>query len=324
MSENVAHALSGALGGIGAMIVTYPLITLSTRAQVEVKKVHASQLEAVRRILEREGISGLYTGLQSALFGIGVTNGVYYYFYELSKELLEKARKLPGKGGLTTAESMLAGMLAGSATVIVTNPIWVVNTRVTARKEEVEANPNAAARPAEVKKPLGTLATLKSLIAEEGVSALWAGVAPALILVINPVIQYTIFEQLKNMIERGRKLTAWDAFLLGALGKLVATGSTYPYITLKARMQLRQSASVEGDRYTSMLGGLRKIMRDEGVPGLYKGIEAKLLQSVLTAALLFGFKERLFLEAQRILRHLPGRAPQVIASAASVTAAAKP
>lgn len=39
MSENVAHALSGAGGGMLAMVVTYPLITLSTRAQVEVKKV---------------------------------------------------------------------------------------------------------------------------------------------------------------------------------------------------------------------------------------------------------------------------------------------
>ena len=284
--------------------------------------MHASQLEAVRRILEREGITGLYTGLQSALFGIGVTNGVYYYFYELSKELLEKARKSGAKGGLTTAESMLAGMLAGSATVIATNPIWVVNTRVTARKEEVESNPSAPARPAEVKKPLGTIGTLMSLINEEGIGALWAGVAPALILVINPIIQYTIFEQLKNVIERGRKLTAWDAFVLGAIGKLVATGSTYPYITLKARMQLRQSGG-SGERYDSMLGGLRKIMRDEGLGGLYKGIGPKIVQSVLTAALLFGFKERLFLEAQRILRNLPGRTNQVVAAAAVTAAAAK-
>lgn len=86
-------------------------------------KVHASTFEAVEKILEKEGLSGLYTGLRSALFGIGVTNGVYYYFYEAVKDLLEKARS--GRPGpLTTAESMLAGMLAGSATVLATNPIW--------------------------------------------------------------------------------------------------------------------------------------------------------------------------------------------------------
>lgn len=36
-------------------------------------------LDAVKRIVEREGVSGLFSGLNSALFGITVTNFVYYY-----------------------------------------------------------------------------------------------------------------------------------------------------------------------------------------------------------------------------------------------------
>lgn len=277
--------------------------------------MHTTTIDAVKLILEKEGLSGLYTGLQSALFGIGVTNGVYYYFYEAVKELLEKARTKAGP--LTTGESMLAGLLAGSATVFATNPIWVVNTRVTARKDEVESNPNTATKLAP-KAPLGgTLQTLLSLVREEGVGALWAGVAPALVLVINPIIQYTIFEQLKNTIERRRKLTAYDAFLLGALGKLVATGSTYPYITLKARMQLRQRGT---EQYT-FLSGFTKILRDEGVSGLYKGIGPKILQSVLTAALLFAFKEQLFAQSQALLKALPARRGVMVSAPA---AAARP
>ena len=57
----------------------YPLITLSTRSQVEKRKAHTGTLNAVKRIVDREGISGLYAGLESALFGITVTNFVYYY-----------------------------------------------------------------------------------------------------------------------------------------------------------------------------------------------------------------------------------------------------
>lgn len=57
----------------------YPLITLSTRAQVESKKSKSTVAEAVKRIVDREGVSGLYAGLGSALFGISVTNFVYYY-----------------------------------------------------------------------------------------------------------------------------------------------------------------------------------------------------------------------------------------------------
>jgi hypothetical protein len=57
----------------------YPLITLSTRAQVESSRAETSTLDAARRIIKREGIVGLYAGLDSALLGIGVTNFVYYY-----------------------------------------------------------------------------------------------------------------------------------------------------------------------------------------------------------------------------------------------------
>ena len=62
----------------------YPLITLSTRAQVESKRAQSSTYDAARRIIQQEGIAGLYSGLDSALFGITVTNFVYYYcmFFE--------------------------------------------------------------------------------------------------------------------------------------------------------------------------------------------------------------------------------------------------
>jgi hypothetical protein len=55
--------------------VTYPLITLSTRAQVDSKGEHGSFISALHKILQKEGIPGLYSGLKSALFGIGITNG---------------------------------------------------------------------------------------------------------------------------------------------------------------------------------------------------------------------------------------------------------
>jgi adenine nucleotide transporter 17 len=67
-------------------------------------------------------------------------------------------------------------------------------------------------------------------------SALWRGIGPALVLVINPVIQYTAFEQLKNRLLARRTnklraagaataaavatLTDWDFLILGAISKL--------------------------------------------------------------------------------------------------------
>jgi adenine nucleotide transporter 17 len=288
-NDNVAHALAGAGGGLLSMILTYPLITLSTRAQVESKKAESKFIEAVQKIIAREGVSGLYSGINSALFGISVTNFVYYYWYEWTRAFFEKAAHKAGRASmkLTTVESMIAGALAGSATVIITNPIWVVNTRVTTRKQDNETDIEGGVRPA--KRP-STIGTLMSLLKNEGPQALFAGVVPALVLVINPILQYTLFEQMKNTVEQKRKVTPTIAFFLGALGKLFATSVTYPYITVKSQMHV----AAHSDKKEGMFQALNRVVREEGYAGLYKGIGPKVTQSVLTAALLFAFKDVLY------------------------------
>jgi len=187
---------------------------------------------------------------------------------------------------------MAAGALAGSATVLLTNPIWVVNTRMTARSKDEASLPTVEGDEAAVQKPRapGTISTFMKIVREDGFLRLFAGVLPALVLVINPILQYTIFEQLKQMLEKRRKVTATDSFLLGALGKLAATSITYPYITVKSRAHV---ASGEGSR-EGMTASLRRIVKEEGVGGLYGGISAKVTQSVLTAAFLFAFKDVLY------------------------------
>ncbi|KAI4153918.1 MAG: hypothetical protein LQ340_002016 [Diploschistes diacapsis] len=315
--DNIAHALAGAGGGLLSMTLTYPLITLSTRAQVESKRAHTSTLDAVRHIIQREGFSGLYSGLESALFGISVTNFVYYYWYEWTRSFFERAAQRTGRASkkLTALESMIAGAIAGSATVVATNPIWVVNTRMTARQSSTSSPPDEESLPgssAPRKRSPSTLDTLRALLRDEGFGALFAGVLPALVLVINPILQYTIFEQLKNALERRRKTTsvgARDAFLLGALGKLAATGLTYPYITVKSRAHVAKKDGGEKGQEgggsgsgKGLLEGLRKVVREEGWGGLYGGVGPKLTQSVLTAAFLFAFKDALYEASVRARR----------------------
>ncbi|KAI8148277.1 mitochondrial carrier domain-containing protein [Fennellomyces sp. T-0311] len=284
MSDNVAHALSGAGGGIVSMALTYPLVSISSRLQVQKndasKDAYKNTLDAFFKILAKEGPRGLYSGLSSGVFGIAVTNGVYYYCYEAVKSVFEKAK---GQGKpMSTGESMLAGAIAGSAVVFATHPIWTVNTRITVRK--------GADGDDKTKKP-NALAVGAKILKDEGLAGLYSGVMAALVLVINPIIQYTVFEQVKNKISKMKELSNFDFFLLGAFSKLCATGITYPYIVIKSRMQVSQNSE---ERYTSIWDGFKKIIANEGVGGLYKGISSKIVQSVLTAAFLFMAKEMLF------------------------------
>lgn len=302
------------------MVLTYPLITLSTRAQVESKRAETPFLAAVRQIVAREGVAGLYAGLDSAVFGISVTNFVYYYWYEWTRGSFETAAIRAGRASkkLTTIEAIIAGAIAGSATVILTNPIWVVNTRMTTRKGQVEKEKegkdlqasstevassstsssatavSSSFAPESKKKPT-TISTLMALLRDEGPQALFRGVVPALVLVINPILQYTLFEQLKNAYERRRKhnVPPSVAFFLGAIGKLFATSITYPYITVKSQMHVADDEG-QGRKREGMTAAIRRVVREEGYAGLYKGIGPKVTQSVLTAAFLFAFKDVLY------------------------------
>jgi len=319
MSDSLVHAVSGAAGGCVAMAVTYPLINVSTRAQVETKNnPNESTRHAVTKIIKREGFSGLYDGLSSSLLGIAVTNGIYYLFFEESRSILLKAKN-NSKATLSTLESMLAGAIAGSATSIISNPIWVVNTRQTVRSTLIESDqeaPEGTSTKKVVVKKLGFLETVLQILKTDGPGAFFGGLGPALILVINPIIQYTLFEQMKNALVIRRALAInpkkgntvatpplsdIDYFILGALSKLIATGVTYPYLTVKSRMQAGQA---EGKRYKSAWDGLQTIIKKEGFEGLYRGVGPKLAQSMLTAALLFASKERIYTVTKKALVNL--------------------
>jgi solute carrier family 25 (peroxisomal adenine nucleotide transporter), member 17 len=94
--------------------------------------------------------------------------------------------------------------------------------------------------PSEPKKVVtkqGFFETVQRILANDGASAFWRGIGPALVLVVNPVLQYTVFEQLKNVLITKRTaqmraagiatavavLTDRDYFLLGAISKLGET-----------------------------------------------------------------------------------------------------
>jgi adenine nucleotide transporter 17 len=134
---------------------------------------------------------------------------------------------------------------------------------MTARKSHSE-DTLPGSKPA---KSLSTLQTFLRILNEEGLAGLFAGVGPALVLVANPILQYTIFEQLKYRVEKRRRVTPTDSFYLGAVGKLMATSITYPYITVKSRMHVAGKDGPKDDMITSF----KKIVDKEGVKGLYGG-----------------------------------------------------
>eukprot|EP01117_Protostelium_nocturnum_P010129 TRINITY_DN3614_c0_g1_i1.p1 TRINITY_DN3614_c0_g1~~TRINITY_DN3614_c0_g1_i1.p1 ORF type:complete len:349 (-),score=92.22 TRINITY_DN3614_c0_g1_i1:37-960(-) len=276
-NDPFVHALAGIVGSIGAFGLTYPLITISLNMQAKEKeggKKRNSTFELISEILKEKGWKGLYSGLQSGMIGIIATSGIYYYSYESFRLAIEKRRG----DKMNDLESLLIAAAAGSITALCTCPIWVVNLRLSLLEKQGEA------------KNKSMFQTAKSIVKEEGVSSLWKGIVPALILTLNPTIQYASFEKLKNMYAKNGRPSMSQSFFMAAIAKVVATVVTYPYILLKSRLQQKLDGK---DVYSGTTDAIQKIARDEGLLGFYRGIESKIVQSVLNSAFTFMFKEQM-------------------------------
>lgn len=273
-----AHALAGAGGGAISLGLTYPLYTIVTKLQV--RSNYGGPIDTFLHVLREEGWTSLYAGLTPALIGNAYAQGVYYYWYAFFRSLAE------GKGAtkrpVGTLLSLIIGALAGAITVVFTNPFWVVTTRLqTGRETTKKDDASSQAKSKSISQ------TIKEIYYDGGLQGFWSGLVPSLILVINPALQYMVFEKTKALWEkRSRALSSFDFFLLGAIAKTVATVFTYPYITVKTRLQAK-------GKYAGMLDVLTKIYTQEGLAAFFKGMESKIVQSVLTAAFLFMFQNKL-------------------------------
>ncbi|XP_028841708.1 peroxisomal membrane protein PMP34-like, partial [Denticeps clupeoides] len=171
----------------------------------------------------------------------------------------------------------------------VTTPLWVVNTRLKLQGAKFR---NADIRPTDYE---GIVDAFVRIVQDEGAGALWNGTFPSLLLVLNPAVQFMIYEGLKRQLRRGllRELSSTEVFLIGAVAKAVATTATYPLQTAQSILRFggHRAPAARGSRLLSGLRGVAYLLvsrvRTYGVLGLFKGLEAKLLQTVLTAALMF-------------------------------------
>lgn len=79
--------------------------------------------------------------------------------------------------------------------------------------------------------------TIAKIYREEGIPAFFKGFVANMILVLNPTINFVVYEQIKKILTRKgeRNVSAWKIFVASSLGKLLATIFTYPIITIRIK-----------------------------------------------------------------------------------------
>ncbi|XP_054706284.1 peroxisomal membrane protein PMP34-like [Uloborus diversus] len=277
--ETLVHASSGAAGGVTAMSVFFPLDTIRSRLQVEDSRKAKSTLAAIKELIEEEGIFSLYRGLQPVLISLCCSNFVYFYTFHGLRRLVQS-----NQVGHSALGDLGVASIAGVINVFLTTPLWVANSRL--KMQGAKISNEDRKRLGKHPEYEGLIDALIKISKMEGISSLWSSMVPSLMLVINPAIQFSVYEALKRELPKllGKNtLNAVEFFLLGAIAKSVATVLTYP-------LQIVQQKLRYGSQELKKLATIQifaHIIRTSGARGLYKGLEPKLLQTALTAALMF-------------------------------------
>jgi len=277
--KTLVHACAGCVGSGAAACVTMPLTTAFTRIQLEEARKSEGPLRVILQLVRDEGWTTLFRGGQSTLLSVAVSNFLYFYSFHGLKTLT-------GAKNQKAVKDLLFACVAGCINVLLTNPLWVVNSRL-----------KMAGIKNDVQKYKGTLDGLIKIAMEEGLGSLWNGTKASLMLVSNPAIKFTVYELLKRHYARvtGRQVKGglW-AFWLGCLATAAATVVTYPVQLIQARA--RHDARSEG-----MVRTAQRIVAQAGVAGLFRGLLTKLLQSMVAAGFMFMSYENIFEVVNRLM-----------------------
>ncbi|KAM0992096.1 hypothetical protein ACFX13_010563 [Malus domestica] len=288
--ESISEATSGAVGSLVSTTLLYPLDTCKTRYQAEVRGNGQAKYRNLSDVfweaISTRQVLSLYQGLETKSLQSFIAQFVYFYGYSYFKRLYVETS---GVKSIGTRANLVLAAAAGACTAILTQPLDTASSRM-----QTSA--------------FGKSKGLWKTLTDGSWIDAFDGLGISLLLTANPAIQYTVFDQLKLRLLKGKDksgkgsspeaLSAFTAFVLGAVSKTVATVLTYPAIRCKVMIQ----AADEDDGKTknprpksskTIPAVLCAIWKREGILGFFKGLHAQILKTVLSSALLLMIKEKI-------------------------------
>ncbi|CEL01578.1 Putative Mitochondrial folate carrier protein Flx1 [Aspergillus calidoustus] len=289
-SSSVVETIAGFTAGIATTLCLHPLDLIKTRLQVD--RTYSSRvggsLRIIRQIFHDEGgLAAFYRGLTPNIIGNSTSWALYFLLYGDIKDAISnwRLRHSPKDGSqpqqLTSSDYFIASGTAGALTSVLTNPIWVIKTRMLATGSK---SPGAYT---------SFITGAVQILRSEGLPGFYRGLVPSLFGVSHGALQFMAYEKLKlyrtrvslldteesassraTAAERKRELNNLDFFVTSSISKIFAGSITYPYQVLRSRLQTYDAHIA----YRGLQDAIAQIWVTEGLGGFYKGLGPNLFR----------------------------------------------
>lgn len=258
------------------------------------------------------------------IIGNSVSWGLYFFWYDKIKDGLHEYRTrgrdydatttitTTGEASLRSMDYFLASGLSGVITSSLTNPIWVIKTRMLMTGAHA---PGAYS---------SFISGVRSIYRQDGILGFYRGFVPALFGVSHGALQFMAYERLKQFRSKSRLSSKYakkkedgmdsdhehgtagvntiaspsaaapaptttkildnaDYLLSSSLSKIFAGCLTYPYQLLRSRLQ-----AYDADKtYRGLVDAIVQIWQKEHVKGFYKGLVPNLVRVLPSTCLTF-------------------------------------
>lgn len=288
----ITSLIAGAVAGALAKTTIAPLDRTKINFQISQSRFSAgAAVSFLRETLRREGALALWRGNSATMARIAPYAAIQFTAHEQWKRAL-------GVNEIVAAQNhpvkhFIAGSLAGITSQSLTYPLDLARARmaVTTHLEY------STLRQVFVK-----------IINEEGAMTLYRGYWATILGVIPYAgVSFFTYDSLKHAYIDyfGHKQPAIINLIFGGIAGMLGQSSSYPLDIVRRRMQTSKKVLDGSSPYSTMMGTLKKIYREEGIKnGFFKGLSMNWVKGPIAVGISFATYDQIRLTLRDIAANM--------------------
>ncbi|KAM3122903.1 hypothetical protein ACQ2H7_003871 [Candidozyma auris] len=281
-SSRQVEVVAGLVAGFATTLTTHPLDLIKIRLQLAegssskpfelVSRVYHDIQKSAKAGYEAHGrrypkvlysLQQYYRGVGPNLIGNVSAWATYFGLYAEFKKMVATEN---------SQNYFAASSLAGVSTSLITNPIWVLKTRILSTPKSKTSYSS-------------TWDGIRKIYKNEGILTFWKGTIPSLFSVFQGSLQFTFYDHAKEYCHKrqGKELSSYQYAALSVMARTLSMIVVYPTQVIKSRLQ---SYNFEHESRTMLSVG-RHVLKNGGLRGFYRGLSANLIRVLPSTAVMF-------------------------------------
>jgi len=288
------------LGGVAAAVsktVAAPIERVKLLIQNQDAMIKSGRLaerykcfiDCFSRTITNEGVLQLWRGNLANVIRYFPTQALNFAFKDYFKKMFNFNKDRDGYW-LWFTGNVMSGGAAGACSLLFVYSLDYARTRLANDAKSAKKGKDGTTGERQFN---GLFDVYKKTLATDGIQGLYRGfVISAVGIVIYRGLYFGLYDSIKPLLPAKLNNNFWVTFALGWVVTTTAGLASYPIDTIRRRMMMTSGEAV---KYKSSMHCGALIIKNEGIPSLFKGAGANILRAIAGAGALSGYDKLQFL-----------------------------